>query len=410
MHVFVGIPELLTMAGEGARPEERLGVIDDAALAVDDGAVAWVGPRSECPYPLDRRAIEVVDLEGHGVVVPGLVDCHTHLVFAGERAADFEARCRGESYAAIARRGGGIATTTRATRAASKERLIALARERLDRLLAAGVTTVEIKSGYGLTVTGELKQLEVAAALAVEGPQRIVPTLLLHIVPPEYAERREEWVRVACDELVPTVAKDGLARAVDVFCDTGAFTAEESHSILSAAVESGLAIKAHVEQLTHTGFGSTAASMGALSLEHLEQADEATITAMAASGTVAVLLPTASLFLGDPERPPVAALREGGVPMAVATDLNPGSSPVYDPWLAATLACTWYGLTPAEALLGMTVIAARALGLQDGTGTLVPGARADFAVARVASWPELLYGLGHAPIAQTWVAGQRVLS
>lgn len=406
MQIYTGISELLTMAGQGASagaapsPEERLGRIEDAALVVADGRVHWVGPRASCPV----RTGDVVDLGGR-LVMPGLVDCHTHLVYAGDRAADFEARCRGESYQSIAARGGGIRTTVAATRAASADALAALARPRLAALLAAGVSSVEVKSGYGLSIDSELMQLEVIATLANEGPQRIRPTLLLHIVPDEYRARRSEWVDIACDELIPEVASKGLATAVDVFCDVGAFTPEESESILRAAVRHGLDYKAHVEQLSATGFGATAARLGALSLEHLEHADEATLQAMAASGTVAVLLPTASLFLGDALRPPVAAMRAAQVAMAVATDLNPGSSPTFDPWLAATLACTWYGLHPAEALLGMTTVGARALGARDGTGTLAIGAPADFLVARVSGWQALLYGLGHRPVARTYIAG-----
>ncbi len=393
------------MAGEGS-PEARLGRIEDAALVVERGRVEWVGARTECAALAEDviDLVDVVDLDG-GLVLPGLVDCHTHLVYAGDRAADFEARCRGESYQAIAARGGGIRTTVAATREARVEVLQALARPRLDALLAAGVTTVEVKSGYGLSVEAELRQLEVAAALAKEGPQRIAPTLLLHIVPDEYRDARAAWVAIACDTLIPEVARRGLATAVDVFCDVGAFAPEEARRILAAARTHGLALKAHVEQLSATGFGLTAARLGALSLEHLEHADAETIAAMAAHGTVAVMLPTASIFLGDARRPPVAAMRNAGVAMAVATDLNPGSSPTFDPWLAATLACTWYGLTPAEALLGITAHGARALGLLDGTGTLAPGAPADFAVARVGRWQELLYGLGHRPIARTFVAG-----
>lgn len=405
MRAFTGISELLTMAGQGASPEERLGLVRDAAVVVEHGRVRWSGARAACPLPLGE--IETIDL-GQRVVLPGLVDCHTHLVFAGDRAADFEARCRGESYQAIAQRGGGIATTVASTRQASREALTALARPRLVALLGAGVTTVEIKSGYGLSLESELAQLEVAATLAREGPQAIVPTLLLHIVPPEYRERRDDWVRLVVERLIPEVAARKLASAVDVYCDVGAFSADESARILAAGRAHGLALKAHVEQLSATGFAVRAAELGARSLEHLEHADAAAVAAMARAGTVAVLLPTASLFLGDARRPPVAALREAGVAMAVATDLNPGSSPTFDPWLAATLACTWYGLTPAEALLGMTAVAARALDLGDGRGTLAPGAPADLAVARVPTWQALLYGLGHRPIAETWIAGLRV--
>ncbi|MFO0748986.1 MAG: imidazolonepropionase [Myxococcota bacterium] len=407
MKVFVGIRELVTMSGHGPSPEDRLGVVGDAALAVDDaGRVAWLGPAAEVAQHAPDG--ERVDLGG-AVVLPGLVDPHTHLVFAGDRAADFEARCRGESYAQIAARGGGIRTTVRATRAASEDELEALARPRLAALLAAGATTVEVKSGYGLSVDDELKQLRVVRRLA-HGPQRLVPTLLLHMVPDERAQDRAGWVRECCQTLMPAVRDEGLARAVDVFCDVGAFSRDEAQTLLAHARALGFDVKAHVEQLTATGFGVDACRLGARSLEHLEHVDAQVIAAMREAGTVAVLLPGASVFLGDRARPPVAALRAAGVPMALATDLNPGSSPTADPWLVATLACTQYGLTPAEALLGLTRHGALALGLGDGRGAIALGAPADLAVAgpAIASWRHLLYGLGHRPIARTFIAGAQV--
>lgn len=404
MTVYKGISQLLTM-GRAQSPEpgaaSELALIENAALAIEAGHVSWVGSEADAPH-----AAQVVDLGGV-VVMPGLVDPHTHLVFAGDRAADFEARIRGESYEAIARRGGGIQTTTTATRAASFDELLVLARERLARLLANGVTTVEIKSGYGLSAAAELKQLEVIRRLGEDGPQRIVSTLLLHIVPPEFADRREAWVDLVRHELMPEVWERRLADHVDVFCETTAFTPEEAQVILSAALGYGFEVKAHTEQLTASGFGIRAAHSGALSLDHLEHATPPLIEAMARSNTRAVLLPTASLFLGDAHRPPVEALRAAGVRMALGTDLNPGTSPTVDPWLVGTLACTWYRMTPVEALRGLTVEAARAIGLDDGTGTLTPGAPADFVVTRVKRWEELLYGLGHRPVAQTFVGGLR---
>ncbi len=404
MTVFKGISQLLTMGrARSTEPEAKsqLALIENAALAIEAGHVSWVGPEAEAP-----ACDDVVDLGGV-VVMPGLVDPHTHLVFAGDRAADFEARARGESYEAIARRGGGIRTTTAATRAASFDELLVLARDRLSRLLENGVTTVEIKSGYGLSVAAEMKQLEVIRRLGEDGPQHIVSTLLLHIVPPEFAERRDAWLDVVRYELMPEVWERRLADHVDVFCETTAYTPEEAQVILSSALGVGFEVKAHTEQLTASGFGIRAARSGALSLEHLEHASVELIEAMARSDTRAVLLPTASLFIGDAHRPPVEAFRAAGVGMALGTDLNPGTSPTVDPWLVGTLACTWYRMTPAEALRGMTVEAARAIGLEDGTGTLTPGAPADFVVTRVKRWEELLYGLGHRPVAQTWVAGLR---
>jgi imidazolonepropionase len=400
---FVGISTLLTMDGPDDSPEVRLGALDDAALLVEDGLVTWLGPRGALP----GTSASTVDLGGR-VVLPGLVDPHTHLVFAGDRAKDFEARTRGESYASIAARGGGIRTTVDATRSASRETLHELGRQRLARLLEAGVTTVEIKSGYGLSIEHELRQLEVVASLAAEVPQRIVPTLLLHIIPDEYRDSRATWVDIVRQELLPRARSENLAAQVDIFCETSAFTAREAQAILSTAVGLGFEIKAHTEQLSPSGFGATAASMGALSLEHLEHASDDVIAAMASSGTVAVLLPTASLFLGDASKPPVAALRRARIPMAIGTDLNPGSSPNFDPWLSGTLACTWYGLTPAESLLGMTTHAAMALGLSETAGRLRVGAPADFLVAHASRWEALLYGLGHHPIAEVWCSGLKV--
>lgn len=405
MIVFKGISQILTCPRRAGQTPfrddpEALGLIEDAALVIDGGQVVSVGPSREAPGG------EVIDLGGV-VVMPGLVDPHTHLVYGGDRARDFVARSRGESYEAIARGGGGIQTTVAATREASVEELLRLGRGRLSRLLARGVTTVEVKSGYGLSVREELKQLEVIRRLGDEGPQRIVSTLLLHMVPPEWREDRAGWVDAVRHELLGEAWRRRLADHVDVFCETIAFTPDESQALLSAALSVGFEIKAHVDQRSATGFGARAARMGALSLEHLEHADEETIDAMAQSETRAVLLPTASLFLGDAARPPVAALREAGVPMALATDLNPGTSPTYDPWFAATLGCTWYGLRPVEALRGLTIEAALALGLEDGTGSLTVGAPADFLVTRARRWEELLYGLGHEPVAETWIAGQR---
>ncbi|MCC6620472.1 MAG: imidazolonepropionase [Deltaproteobacteria bacterium] len=396
MRVVTGIRQLLTMV---ARDGDPLGIIEDAAIAIDDaGRVAWTGRAADAPSSAARLEL------GGVVVLPGLVDPHTHLVFAGDRAADFEARCRGESYVAIAQRGGGIRTTVRATRAASEDELVRLASPRLAALAAHGVTTVEIKSGYGLDVETELRQLRAIARLSALGPQRLAATLLLHVVPDSHAADRAGWLTTIERELLPAAV--GLADAVDVFCDVGAYTRDEAWRALVAARALGFRVKAHVEQLTATGFGVDAAAMGALSLEHLEHAGDEVVAAMARAGTVAVLLPTASLFLGDAARPPVAALRAAGVRLALATDLNPGSSPTFDPWLVATLACTWYGLTPAESLLGVTAHAAAALGRGD-VGRLAPGAWADLAVARpdLPDWRHLVYGLGHRPIARTVIGG-----
>lgn len=408
--LLTGIHELLTMPREvpaGATPEGALGLVRDAAIAIDgDGRVAWVGPASAAPH--HER---VVDLGGR-VVLPGLVDCHTHLVYAGDRAADFELRCGGLGYTEIARRGGGIRRTVAATRAASVEALAALARPRLARLLAQGCTTVEIKSGYGLSVDGERRQLEAIAALAAEGPQRVVGTCLAaHIVPDEHTDDRGRWLDLVTEEILPEAASRGLARFVDVFCDVGAYTLDEARRVLEAGARLGLGLKAHGEQLSHTGVAQLAAELGAASVDHVEHLDVRGVAAMAAAGTVAVLLPGASIFLGDTARPPVAALREAGVAMALATDSNPGTSPTTHLGLMVTLGCCWYGLMPHEALRAVTVEGARALDLAaGGVGTITVGGPADLAVCAIPGWRQLAYGLGDDPVESTWIAGRRAFS
>lgn len=408
--LLTGIRELLVMPARpplGSPPEVALGLLRDAAIAVDDaGRVAWFGPAASAPSH-DR----VVDLGGR-VVLPGLVDCHTHLVYAGERAEDFEQRCRGVSYTEIARRGGGIRRTVTATRAASVEELVDLARPRLARLLSQGCTTVEIKSGYGLSVESELRQLEAIAALAAVGPQRIIATCLAaHVVPDEFTADRGGWLDLITETLLPAVADRGLARFVDVYCDDGAYTPAESRRVLEAGARLGFGLKAHAEQLTCTGFAALAAELGATSVDHLEHLDDAGVHALAAASAVAVLLPGASIFLGDPTRPPVAALRSAGVPVALATDSNPGTSPTTHLGLMVTLGCCWYGLMPHEALRAVTVEGARALGLAGtGVGTITAGGPADLAVCAIPSWHQLAYGLGDDPVESTWIGGRRAFS
>jgi imidazolonepropionase len=397
---FVGIRQLVTVDPARATADDPLGVVEDAAIRVAAGGrIEWLGRRSDAQLGSGDR---VVDLGG-GIVTPALVDPHTHLVFAGDRAADFAARCAGESYAAIAARGGGIQTTVNATREASQETLVALAAGRVTALMREGVGTVEVKTGYGLSPTAELAQLDAIAALAASVRAEIVSTLLLHKIPPEGLDDREAWVGRLEAELLP--AAQGRASFVDIFVETGAFTRAEGARLLRVARRLGFSLKAHTEQLTASGFGADAAQLGATSLEHLEHAAPDVLDAMAAAGTVAVLLPGASAFLGDAARPPVAAMRARGIPMALGTDFNPGSSATASPWLIATLGCTLYGLTPTEALLGLTRHAARAIACDDRKGVLAIGRDADFLVARVPSWLHLLYGLGHHPVAALHLGG-----
>ncbi|MGB0591261.1 MAG: imidazolonepropionase [Myxococcota bacterium] len=407
-HCYHGISQLLTMGGaaNAQSAEEALGVIEDAALVVDaTGHVTWVGPGAEKPTTETDTDL------GGALVMPGFVDAHTHVVFAGDRTGDFTARCAGETYQEIAARGGGIRLTVNATRSASLEELVTLALPRLQELLEHGVTTVEVKSGYGLSVADELRMLEAIAQLDTMGPWRLIPTLLAaHIIPDEFKGDREGYVALVNDELLPEVARRGLARHVDVFCDTGAFTLTETLSILERGRALGLGLKVHAEQLTHTGASGAAAALGAVSADHLEHIAPQDISAMAKSGTAAVLMPAVALFLGEEHRAPARALLEAGVPVALATDCNPGSCPTRHLPLVASLGCTWLGMAPHEALHGITRAAAHAVGLDDGTGTLTPGAPADFITSMLPSWQHLPYRFGHNPIQDVFIAGRRVLS
>lgn len=335
---------------------------------------------------------------GHGgVMTPGLIDCHTHLVFGGNRADEFALRLEGASYAEIAQAGGGILSTVRATRAASEDQLLATALPRLAALMADGVTTVEIKSGYGLTVADELKMLRVARRLGQPQhgglPVRVVATLLgAHALPPEYSDDKDGYIRLVCDEMIPAAAAEGLADAVDVFCEGIAFSPAQCERVFDAAARHGLRVKAHAEQLSNLGGAALAARHGALSADHVEYLDEAGVHAMAEAGTVATLLPGAYLTLRETRLPPVDALRRHGVPIAIATDANPGSSPLFMPTLMLNFACTLFRLTPREALAGMTTNGARALGLSD-TGRIAEGLRADLCIWDVARATELAYAV-----------------
>ncbi len=372
------------------------GAITDAALGVVDGRLAYVGPRSELPGPPDALARTVHDAGGRWIT-PGLIDCHTHLVFGGDRTLDQMMRASGASYADIAKAGGGIRSTVGMTRKLSVEALVAGALPRARALLNDGVTTLEIKSGYGLSVEAELKQLQAARALGELLDVSVVPTLLaLHALPEEYARDRAGYVDLVCRELIPAAAAAQLAVAVDVFCETIAFSVAECAQVLSVAREHGLAVKVHADQLSDMGAAALAAEFGALSADHVEYTSTAGVDALARSGTTAVLLPGAYLLLNEKQRPPIAALRAAGVPLALSTDCNPGTSPLTSLTLTLPLGCALFGLTPVEALVGVTRHAARALGLSD-RGTLEPGHRADFA----------LWDVGHPRELAYWVGGQR---
>jgi imidazolonepropionase len=361
---------VMTCAGP---PGDPLGLIDRGALVCEGDRIAWVGAEDDLPA-LGATA-EVVDLGGR-LLTPGLVDCHTHLPFAGDRAREFGLRARGASYAEIAAAGGGIASTVAATRAASDDALVALAVARTRRALAAGTTTMEAKSGYDLTLAGELRLLEVVAAVAARTPVRIEPTLLAHVVPADQRDdRRPAYVASIADQLVPAVATRRLATSVDVYCDDGAYTLDETRRILSAARTAGLAVRGHIGQFADLGGAELLAGLGALSVDHLEQVSDAGIAALAAAGTVAVMLPGACVQLRMAP-PPVERLRAAGIPLAVATDLNPGTSHGETLPVQMWLATTHYGMTVEEAWLGVTRVAARALGRTD-IGALVAGARAD---------------------------------
>jgi imidazolonepropionase len=368
-----------------------LGIVENGAIGIADGRVVRVGKRTELA---GNRARQVDALDG-AWVTPGLIDCHTHLVFGGTRADEHAMRRAGASYEEIAQAGGGIASTVARTAAASDAELLDQSRGRLRALMRGGCTTVEIKSGYGLDPKSELRLLRIAQQLGDGEAVRIVPTLLaLHALPADQRDRRAHYVTEMIDKLLPAVAKEGLAASVDAYCDTIAFTLAETERLFAAATEQGFRVKLHAEQLSNRGGAKMAARYEALSADHLEHIDEDGVAAMAEAGTVAVLLPGAFYALKETRKPPVDLLREHGVAMAVATDCNPGTSPLLSPTLAMNMACTLFGLTPEEALAGMTVNAARALGLDAEIGSIAPGRAADLAVWRLESLAELGYWIG----------------
>jgi imidazolonepropionase len=396
---------LATMARNGA----PYGAILNGAIAANDGRIAWVGAQADLPGAPESLAREVFSAGG-AWITPGLVDCHTHLVFAGNRAREFELRLEGASYEELAKAGGGIASTVAATRMASESELIESASGRLRALMAQGVTSVEIKSGYGLDLEAELKMLRAARALANSYDVRVTTTFLgLHALPKEFAEDREAYVDLVCDVMIPAVASEGLADAVDAFCENIGFTGEETARLFDAARAYGLPVKLHAEQLSDQGGAALAAQHGALSADHLEWLDDEGVAAMANAGTVAVLLPGAFYVLRETRVPPVGKLRAAGVPIALASDCNPGTSPIASPLAILNMACTLFRLTPEEALAGMTRNGARALGLADEIGTLEAGKAADFVLWRIDDPAELAYWIGPDLMVERVFAGRRTL-
>jgi imidazolonepropionase len=382
---------LATMADD-----EGYGEIRDAAIAVKDGRIAWLGPQADMPQGLSAQAVTVHD-GGGSWLTPGLIDCHTHIVHAGNRSDEFEARLNGATYEDIARAGGGIMSTVRATRAASEDELLRQSLPRVRSLLTEGVTTIEIKSGYGLTLESEAKMLHAARRIGRELPVRVATTFLgAHALPPEFVGRADDYVDEVIQMIAP-LAAEGLVDAVDAFCERIGFSHEQTERVFQAARAQGLPVKLHAEQLSDQRGAELTARYNGLSADHLEHLSAAGVAAMASAGTVAVLLPGAYYFLRDTTPPPVAAMREAGVSMAVATDCNPGTSPMTSLLLAMNMACTLWRLTPQEALAGVTRHAARALGLQQDIGTLAVGKRADFALWRIARPADLSYAIGLNP-------------
>lgn len=380
---------------------DQPGLLDCAALEVRDGRIAWVGPAADCAA---GPTGEFVDLGGR-LVTPGLIDCHTHLVYAGNRANEWAMRLAGATYEEIAREGGGIASSVRETRAATDNELLESARNRLHALMAEGLTTVEIKSGYGLNLETELRMLRVARKLGGTENVDVVATFLgAHALPPEYGNNRAGYLRLLVEDMLPAVAAEGLADAVDAYCEGVAFTTDEVREIFERARALSLPVRLHAEQFSDSGGAAMAASLGALSCDHIEYLSPEGIDAMASAGTVAVLAPGAYYYLGETRKPPVEALRTAGVPMAVSTDHNPGTSPMLSLLVAMNMACVLFGLTPEETLRGVTLNAARALGLTD-RGSIGPGKQADLAVWDVHSPDELSYALGSNPCYRVYKNG-----
>jgi imidazolonepropionase len=383
----------------------RFGLIERGAIAMRQGRIAWLGGMDDLPDSPEQLAQQVEWLDG-ALVTPGLIDCHTHLVFGGDRAQEFDMRLNGASYEDIARAGGGIISSVNATRKASEDALFAQSLLRARALLGDGVTTLEIKSGYGLELESERRMLRVARKIGRELGITVRTTFLgLHALPPEYRDRRDDYVGMVCDEMLPALASEGLIDAVDAFCENIGFTHAETRRLFECAKQLGLPVKLHAEQLSDLEGAALVAEFGGLSADHLEHLSESGIAAMAAAGTVAVLLPGAFYALRETRLPPIPLLRQHGVRMAVATDCNPGTSPLLSLRLAAGMGCTLFRLTPEEALRGITVNAAAALGLAD-RGTLAIGQRADLVVWQVKKPSELCYWIGGSLVKQVVLGGE----
>ncbi len=388
------------------RDDQSYGLIPSAAIAIKDGKIAWLGPMTSIPDEISSQSTELMDC-GNRLLTPGLIDCHTHIVYAGDRATEFEKRLQGASYEEIAQNGGGINSTVTQTRNASQQALYAQADSRLSGLMNEGVTTLEIKSGYGLDTDNEIKMLKVADQLAKTRQIRIQKTFLgAHTLPPEYAGQKDAYIDQVCDVMLPAAFAAGLVDAVDGFCENIAFSVEQMERVFDKAQSLGLSIKLHAEQLSHLGGAVMAAQRGALSVDHIEHLHPDEAQLLTANNTVAVLLPGAFYTLGETLKPPVQALRENRVPIAIATDLNPGSSPLNSLLLAMNMACTLFSLTPVEALAGTTINAAKALGLDKEIGSLEVGKSADLVIWDTDNPAMLVYQIGANPCLRTMVAGE----
>lgn len=386
--------------------DKSYGECHDGAIAVKDGVIAWLGKQASLPQHYSANQI----YDGKGAwLTPGLIDCHTHVVYAGNRSNEFEDRLNGVSYEEISRRGGGIVSTVKATRAASETDLLEQSKTRVMRLLQEGVTTLECKSGYGLDLPTEAKILRVARQLGEQLPLRICTTFLgAHAVPLEFAGRADAYIDLVCDQMLPTLVAEGLVDAVDAFCEKIGFSTAQTERVFQAAKRHGLPVKLHAEQLSDQGGAALAARYQGLSADHLEYLSDAGVVAMEKAGTVAVLLPGAFYFLRETKLPPVDALRKASVPIAIATDCNPGTSPMTSLLLAMNMACTLFRMTPLEALQGVTQHAAQALGLANQIGTLAVGKQADFALWQIARPADLSYAIGANPCCGVVFSGKKV--